>query len=81
MKTRLSYYKELLKENGSNTRYFNRAFLDTFTTAYNARKKNIENGVFNASGTAGYEYNPVTNTRFYMDNGTAYCKFLEIYNG
>ena len=79
--TVLQNYKDMLKKNGCTTKYFTKAFLDTFTTAYNARKENIENGIFNSYGTAGYEYNAILETPFYKSNSCAYCVFLENYNG
>lgn len=79
--TVLQNYKNILKKNGCTTRYFNKAFLAAYTDAYNTRKKNIESGIFNACGTADYEYNAVLETPFYRNNSCAYCVFLENYNG
>lgn len=79
--TLLSYFKDNLKSQGESTKYLNRDFLAVFVHAYNERKKNIESGIYYEYGDKEYEYNPVFNTKFYTDNSTAYCVFLELWHG
>lgn len=79
--TLLSYFKDNLKAQGESTKYLNRDFLAVYVHAYNERKKNIESGIYYEYGSREYEYNPVFNTRFYKDNSTAYCVFLELWHG
>lgn len=65
----ISYFKDALASEKCSTKYFNRAFLATFITEYNASQE---------SGKASYA--ETQKTRFYMDNSGAYCVFLELWN-
>lgn len=66
--TLLGYFKYHITAAGETTKYFNRAFLNTYITEYKQSHKN---------GRANY---PETmKTDFYNKNSTAYCVFLEIY--
>lgn len=68
--TLLSYFKyQLLKAGRRDLKYFNKAFLETFISDYNASK---------AAGAA--DYTATAATDFYIKNGGNYCAFLEIWN-
>lgn len=64
-------------------RYFNRAFLSAFLSAYETNRKNRENGI-DDSYTVGHvtlyhAWDEIYKTDFYSKNSSAYCEFLEIF--
>lgn len=67
--TLLGYFKDGLIREHCTTKYFNRAFLAVFVTEYNESKKN---------GIANYE--KTKETKFYKENGSSYCVFLELWH-
>lgn len=64
--TLLGYFKTAIAKQGESTKYFNRDFLAIYLSEYKESKKN---GIAN--------YPKTKETRFYNDNSTAYCVFLE----
>ena len=79
--TLLGYFKHNILNNGCSIKYFNKAFLNEYIKAYNARKANIENEIYNEYGSNKYEYNKVFETDFYNKNSSAYCVFCELWQG
>lgn len=67
--TLLGYFKDNIKNAGRNTKYFNRAFLNTFIEDYNRS---------HAAGVA--DYTATAKTDFYIKNGGSYCTFLELWS-
>ena len=66
--TLLGFFKSGLAKAGESTKYFNRDFLGTYLHEYAGSKK------------AGAAHYPETmKTRFYNENSTAYCTFLELH--
>ena len=74
--------KAELKKQAGNTRYFNKTFWRAYQTAIKAIEKNIEKGIddcyLDGEIWTRHAYDEVRKTRFYTDNGSAYCIFLEI---
>ena len=64
--TLLGYFKTAIAKQGESTKYFNRDFLAIYLHEYAESKKN---GIAN--------YPKTKETKFYNDNSTAYCVFLE----
>lgn len=63
------YFRDLLKKQGCNPKYLDRAFLAAFAADY-----------ADAMRTGVAEYARTKATRFYNENGCAYCVFLEEWN-
>lgn len=73
---------ELLKS-GCKTKHFTRAFFDLYTAARKQIEKNdgagIDTRYTTPDGiTTRREYDGVRASKFYTENGGAYCIFLEI---
>lgn len=66
--TLLGYFKSGLDRAGESTKYFNRDFLGIYLHEYAESKK---------AGCA--KYSETLKTRFYNENSTAYCTFLELH--
>ena len=66
--TLLGYYKTGLVKQGEKTKHFNRDFLATYLHEYAESKKNHR-----------ANYPETMKTRFYNENSTAYCVFLELH--
>lgn len=66
--TLLGYYKMGLAQQGEKTKYFNRDFLQTYLKEYKESCKNHR-----------ANYPETMKTRFYNENSTAYCVFLELH--
>lgn len=66
--TLTGFFRDALTAQKCSAKYFNRAFLVTFIDEYKASKK---------AGAARY---PRTiESKFYRENGPAYCVFLELW--
>lgn len=66
--TLLGYFKSNLANQHCSTKYLNREFLAIFITEYNESVKN---------DCANYPKTKMT--KFYNDNSTSYCVFLELW--
>ena len=64
----LKYFKKRLLQEKCSTKYFNRAFLETFLAEY-AESKRIGHA----------QYPDTMQSRFYTLNSCAYCVFLELH--
>lgn len=67
--TLLGYFKTGLVRQGEKTKYFNRDFLNTYLKEY---KESHE--------MHRAHYPETMKTRFYNENSTAYCVFLELHH-
>lgn len=70
----------------SSIRHFNRAFFATYKKSLYTARKNSESGIDDnfllAPGVIGKKsFIPVYDTKFYKENGPAYCEFLCIVYG
>lgn len=83
--TLLGWFKDGLRREGCSTKHFNRAFLAEYVHAYNEIKRQVDTDSVayyeKPDGTVTAEaWLPVHETRFYKENGTSYCVFLELWN-
>lgn len=67
-------FKESLQQTGRSTKYFTSAFFNTFCKEWKEAIEAVESGTFNHD-TA---YAETRKSRFYIENGTTYCYFLEM---
>lgn len=80
-----NYFKSELKKH-ANTKYFTREFFNDFLKAIQERKKAIANNidmsyykVINGNNILLYHYyDNIYDSKFYNNNGGAYCYFLQI---
>ena len=74
--------KEELKEQTSSTKYFTKKFLENYKDAIRESLKNIKNGVDDSYPYEHYHryhcYDKIYADKFFIENGGAYCAFLEI---
>ena len=74
--------KEAIKRSGHTTKYFTKAFLDTYRAAVETVHRNLERGVddtyWDGDIFTRHAYDDVRKTDFYQKSGCAYCIFLEI---
>jgi hypothetical protein len=80
--------KEELKRRCEKTRYFNKAFYNTYCDVKKEMLRKIEDGneyeqdKYVKDGILLFHtYDPIYNSKFYKRNSCAYCVFLEIVNG
>ena len=80
--------KTELKKQYSNTKYFTRDFYRDYLQAVKKTLENIKNNIDDSYRPAGqynyvtlfHSFDPVYTSKFYIDNGSCYCIFLEIMN-
>lgn len=75
--TLTSYFRDALKANGNNAKYFNRAFLLEYIRASKAAAKQPWIDVDGIMTKACWL--PIWDTKFYQDNSPGYCLFQELY--
>lgn len=64
-----TFFRDWLKKEGYNPRYLSREFLAKFIHCYNQSME---------AGRPMYE--DVFTTKFYRENSSCYCRFLELWN-
>lgn len=76
--------KQALQARRENTKYFNRAFFNTFVKCCKDRANNIKNNIddsyFKDYVLLFRSYDAVYNSAFYNKNSGAYCEFLSVFN-
>ena len=75
-----SYYKKqfndiktILKKRCQNIKYFSFTWFKLFLECYHKTETNFKNGVLKKC------YEPIFETKFYINNSCAYCEFLCIF--
>lgn len=79
--------KGILATRVASTKYFSRAFFNTFEKATKAVWKASEDGIDdwypspeNPNVLLRHSFDPVYESRFYRDNSCGYCEFLSVYH-
>lgn len=67
--TLLGYFKAALASRGESTKYLNRDFLAVYFAEYRESMKNNR-----------ASYPETQKTKFYTENGSGYCTFLEVHS-
>ena len=74
--------KEELKDRTSTTKYFTKKFLENFKDAFRKNSENVKNDVDDSYPYEHYHrhhcYDRIYEDKFYIENGCAYCSFLEL---
>lgn len=77
--------KTELSKKCKSVKYFTKEFFTDFIQAVRERRHNIEKGIDrsykNGYVTLYHEYDKIYNSKFYKENGSSYCEFLQLVDG